>query len=140
MFVTVVEPGSFIDTHCLYHQRVSLPMTDRGAVPLRIILEILRMPATIRINQAIRALRFRKYCDNIGMLNNHVRMDQAADGSYRTKGKTSRRWILGMVNGSESLLPVRRQKHLVARHHEFRQIHALALWMPHASQIGRRAS
>src|SRR5207247_8542087 len=40
------------------------------------------------------------------------------------------------LNGSESLLPVRCQKHLVARHHEFRQVHALALWMPHSCQIG----
>src|SRR5215510_13018123 len=98
------------------------------------------MPATIRINKAVCALRLRKYHDNIGMLNNHVRMDEATNSPYGTKGKTSSRWILGVVNGSKSLLPVRCQKHLVARHHEFRQIHALALWMPHSCQIGRRAS
>jgi len=90
VFVTVVEPGSFIDTHCLYHQ-ACLPPNDRlRSRTTRIILNILRMSATIRINKAVRALRFRKYRDNIGMLNNHVRMDEAADGSYRTKGKTSR--------------------------------------------------
>src|SRR5437762_1166770 len=33
------------------------------------------------------------------------------------------------LNGSESLLPVRCEKHLVARHHEFRRVHALASGM-----------